>query len=372
MLSHSATNLPSCDSMNSIFLLFVTCFGQNGGPGIVTFRYDPAGSGYTRVGEVTEGVTSCLHATTDPGQRFLYVADNIDECDGEKGGAVAAYRIDAGTASLHYLNHRPSGGGAPCYVNVSADGRFVLVANYGGGRVTVLPVEADGSLGAEVASFQPEIPADKEKSNAHCVRLDAANRYVFSTDLGLDRIFIHAFNSKTGALDPAPLPSICTAAGAGPRHLAFLPSGKHLYCMTEYDNTLLAMSSDPKAMEATPDQAEAALPAGADLETYGADVLVHPNGRHLYSTNRGHDSIAIFSIDEKTGRVRPAGHVNSGGSFPWALSLDPTQRFLLVANQKSDRINLFSIGGNGATLTATENTLEIEKPVSFMWIPVDS
>lgn len=357
--------------MSSASLLMVTCFGQEGGPGIVIFRHDQAGANYARIGEVTEGVTSCLHAATDPHHRFLYVADAIDDCDGVEGGAVAAYRIDAVAGTIEYLNRRPAGGDAPCFLSVSADGRFVLVANYGGGRVTVLPVQENGSLGDAVAHFQPKVPAGREKANAHCVLFDPYDRTVYSTDLGLDRIFVHTFNNKTGALETAFPPAVETVTGAGPRHLAFHPDGSPLYCMTEYDNTLLVLGADPQTMSTTPNQAETTLPAGVDMVTYGADVRIHKNGRFLYSTNRGHDSVAIFAIDKPDGRIRPIGHVASGGSFPWALSLDPASKVLLVANQKSDRINLFSIQDDGATLAATDTTLEVEKPVSFTWIPVN-
>lgn len=349
--------------MTSEFLLIVTCFAQEGGPGLVVYRADTARPDYERIGEVSEGVTSPLHATSDATHTFLYVSDNVEECDGTRGGAVAAYGINARTGTLDYLNRKPSRGEVPCYVSVSADGRFVLAANYRDGCVAVLPVQADGSLGDAVSTFKPK----EEASKAHCVVLDASNRHAFSSDLGLDRIYLHRFDPQSGALERDDPPFIETAPKSGPRHLASHPNGKHLYCMTEYDSTLLALDCDGAKTSLA--QVEAALPTGFDETSYGADVLVHPNGRFLYVTNRGHDSIAIFSLDEGTGRAQFAGHVNTGGSFPWSISLDPAHRLLLVANQKSDRVNFFAVEDDGAELTAVERTLLMEKPVAFTWVP---
>jgi 6-phosphogluconolactonase len=284
----------------------------------------------------------------------------------KKSGAVSAFAVDQRTGELRFLNQQPSLGGAPCYVDVDTTGKFVLVANYVGGNVAVLPVKFNGSLGPATDMKQNEgsgVNTEHQAApHAHCIVLDAANRFAYSCDLGTDKIMIFRFNRRSGKLLAAEQPWVKVKAGAGPRHLAFHPSGKYLFSLNELDSTITAFARDRRNGSLKELQTLTTLPAGFTGTNSGADTHVSSDGRFLYGSNRGHDSIAIFMIDRR-GALTAVGHELTGGSTPRNFAIDPTGAFLLAANQKSDNIVVFKLDQKTGRLSPTGHVAQVPSPV---------
>jgi 6-phosphogluconolactonase len=311
----------------------------------------------------TGPLKSPLFVETDREARVLYVADYVNEVDGTVGGAIAALAIEPGTGKLKFLNRVPCGGSVPCYVSVSPDRKYVLAANYGDGTVSMLPLNPDGSLQPPSDAAQHKRPQDK-KANAHCIVYDTNRRFALSADLGVDRIFAYRPDGTAMKLNQQPNP-VQTAAKAGPRHLSFHPSGKVLYCQTEYDNTVIAMTYDATTGAAKIIQTESSLPAGFSEKNYGADIQVHPSGKFLYSTNRGHNSIAVFGIDQSSGRISCVGHEPTQGKFPRDIDIDPSGGFLIVGNEHSSSLVVFRIDPETGRLSAAGQPTAVANPAAI-------
>jgi 6-phosphogluconolactonase len=247
------------------------------------------------------------------------------------------------------------------------------VANYGGGSVAALPIQGDGRLGPATAAIQHEgsgiNPRRQEAPHAHSINLDRANRYAFAADLGLDRILVYRFDPARGTLAPHEPPSIAIAPGSGPRHFALHPGGRFAYVINEITLTVTAMEYDAGKGVLKEIQTVSTLPEGAAKNGSTAELQVHPSGKFLYGSNRGHDSIAIFAIDAATGRLTPAGHQPTGGKTPRNFGIDPTGSYLLAANQDSDTITVFRIDPQTGRLTPTGQTLEAPRPVCVKFMP---
>ena len=286
---------------------------------------------------------------------------------------MSSFSIDAKSGELKFLNKQPSGGGGPCHLVVDQAGRNVLVANYGGGSVNVLPVSPVGKLGDPTGFVQHKgssvNPRRQKGPHAHSINLDVKGNFAFAADLGLDKVLVYRFDGARGTLAPNKVTSVSVAPGSGPRHFAFRPDGRFAYVINEMVSTVTAFAYDSKAGVLTPIQTITTLPAdytGKGNST--AEVQVSPDGRLLFGSNRGHDSIAIFRIDEDTGRLTSQGHQATGGSTPRNFGVDPTGRFLLAANQNSGTVVVFRIGKEG--LTRTGSTLEVPRPVCVKFLPL--
>lgn len=346
--------------------LYVGTYTSGGGEGIYLYRLDLA-DGSLRHAGTTEGVVNPSYLTLERGRRFLYAVNEVEEFGGAASGAVSAFALDGKKGAPRLLNQRASKGGAPCYVTASNSGRFVLVANYAGGNVAVLPVLVDGSLGDAVDVEQHEGSGPdrgrQEAPHAHSVMLDPANRFAYSCDLGTDKVMVYRFDTRTGRLSPAAPPSVSTKPGAGPRHLAFHPRGRFVYVLNELDSTVTAFARDPASGALAELQTLSALPAGFAGENTGADIHCTPDGRFLYCSNRGSDSIAGFSIDARAGTLRPLGHTPTEGKTPRNFVIDPSGRFLLVANQKSDGIVTFRLDPRTGALIPAGQAARVPSPV---------
>ncbi len=299
-----------------------------------------------------------------PSGRFLYAVHEIDD------GAVSAFAVDAHTSELHLLNRQSSAGRGPCHLTVDATGQFVLVANYAGGSVAVLPIRADGALAPACAVAQHHgssaHPQRQTGPHPHSVTLDPANRFALVADLGLDRVMIYRFDAARGELTAhgdAPL-----KAGAGPRHFNFHPSGRYAYVINELDNTITAFDYDPAEGALSEKQAVSALPAGYAGESFCADIHIAPSGRFLYGSNRGHDSVVGFAIAED-GHLQDAWHTPTGGRWPRNFALDPTGRHLWVANQHSDAITCFLVDSDSGRLTFA-GQFSIPQPACILFAPL--
>jgi 6-phosphogluconolactonase len=308
-----------------------------------------------------------------PNQRYLYAVGENDTFEGKPSGAVTAFALDPKSGELKRLNQKPSSGTGPCHLVVDQPGKHVLVANYSGGNAAVLAIEDDGRLGDRTAFVQHTGKGDdasrQEAPHAHSINLDAANRFAVVADLGLDRVFVYRYDADKGSLEKNEPPAAKMASKAGPRHFAFHPSGRYAYAINEMASTVTAMSYDAEKGVLTPIQTISTLPEGYNKENSTAEVQVHPSGRFLYGSNRGHNSIAIFKIDQKSGKLTAAGHQAEGINIPRNFGIDPTGKFLLVANQEGDSILVFRVDPGTGALYATGGKVEVGKPVCVKFLP---
>ncbi len=308
-----------------------------------------------------------------PSGKFVYAVGEMDQFDGKKSGAVSAYARDVATGKLTLLNQQPSQGQGPCHIAVDAAGKFAFVANYSSGTAGAFPIGDDGKLGEASAAVKHTgksvNPQRQQAPYAHSINLDPANRFAFVADLGIDKVMIYRFDAGKGTLTANDPPSVSVPPGGGPRHFAFHPNGKFAYVINEMGSTVTAFTFDATKGSLTEIQTISTLPADFQGNTSTAEVQVHPSGKFLYGSNRGHDSIAIFGIDGATGKLAPIGHESTQGKVPRNFGIDPTGTWLLAANQNSDSVVVFRIDSKTGTLKPTGQTVEVGKPVCVKFAP---
>jgi 6-phosphogluconolactonase len=308
-----------------------------------------------------------------PKGTHVYAVSEVGETDGKPGGSVLAFRIQT-DGTLAPMNRQSTVGGGPAHIVADKGGRHVLVANYGGGSVAVLPIDADGSVKPHSAFMQHSgkgaDPKRQDAPHAHSINLDPANRFAYVPDLGIDKVMIYRFDSAKGLLQANDPPFAAVDPGAGPRHFAFHPQGRFAYVINEMSCKITAFTADPSKGALTPIQTISTLPGDGTVQAgYStADVQVHPSGKFLYGSNRGHDSIAVFAIEPKTGRLTLVQHEPTGGSTPRAFGLDPSGQFLLAANQRSDSVVVFRIDQSTGRLTPTGHTISMGAPVCVKFV----
>lgn len=310
------------------------------------------------------------------GRRTLVVVNELTTFEGKASGAVTSYARDASSGALARRGQRASQGGAPCYVSLDAAGGHALVANYVGGNVAVLPLGAGGAIGGAIGEATSVVqhagkgahPVRQVAPHAHCIVLDRAERHALVADLGIDRIMVYRFDAAAGTLGPAPVLEVAMRAGAGPRHLAFSPDGATLYAVNELDSTLAVFAYDAERGALNERQVLATRPPGATGENYPADLHVHPSGRFVYATNRGDDTVAVFTVAPGNGGLSLAQSVPTGGSWPRNFAIAPDGRLLLVANQRSDAIVGFAIDATTGRLTPTGARVELPAPVCLLFV----
>ncbi|HEX3997534.1 MAG TPA: lactonase family protein [Pirellulales bacterium] len=363
-----AADDPSADHHAKRAFVYIGPYTNGTSRGIYLFRLDRA-SGKLEAAGVTPS-DNPSYVATDPAQRLLFAVGEMDRFKGQKAGSVSAFSRDPATGALSPLNQQSSGGEAPCHLVVDHTGKNLIVANYTGGSVEVLPIEADGRLGRPSDFVQHRgadaNPARQKKAHAHGVAMSPDNRFALVADLGLDRVFVYRFDAEHGKISPNDPPWLAAAAGAGPRHLAFHPNGKFVYAINELNSTIALMSYDAAHGRLESRQTISTLPADAKLPKTGtscAELVVHPSGRFLYGSNRGHDSLAMFSIDQQTGRLTPIGYQSSGGHTPRGFDIDPSGDWLIAANQDSANVVVFRIDRQTGRLIPTGITVEVDKPV---------
>ena len=345
--------------------------GKSNSKGIYIYKLN-LDSGELTPYKVVENVAEPSYLTIDKNRKYLYAVNETVEYEDRKSGAVSAFAIDRKTGDLTFLNRQPSLGGAPCYIIVSENGRFVLVANYVGGNVSVFPVETDGKLGASVDLEQHSGTGAnndrQEAAHAHSIVLDNKNRFAVSCDLGADKIFVYQFDKKTGKLTPNDLPFFQTVAGAGPRHFVFHQNDKFAFVINELNSTITALNYDDRRGILTEIQTVPTLPADFSGENTCADIHIAPNGKFLYGSNRGHDSIASYLIDENTGKLELIEYTSTLGKTPRNFAIEPGGRFLLAANQNSDSVVVFRIDEQTGKLAPAGSAAEIPMPVCLKLI----
>ena len=341
------------------------------GEGIYLYRMHPT-TGALEFGSKTTGVVNPSYLAVDPTKRFLYAVNELKTYEDKPTGTVSAFAVDAKSGKLEFLNKRLTHGTDPCHVIVDGKGRHIFVANFMSGSVCVLPVRNDGSLG-EASDFVQHLgssvdPVRQKGPHAHSVTLDKANRFAFVPDLGLDKLMVYRFERTRGMLEPNAVGWIKVKPGAGPRHVALHPGGRLAFLINELDSTLTALSFDARKGVFKELQVVPTLPAGFQGESTCADVQVAPSGRFVYASDRGHDSLVIYRIGQRTGRLTYVGHQSTQGRTPRQFEIDPTGRFLLVGNQDADTIVSFRIDPRAGTLEPTGQVLQVPTPVCVKFL----
>jgi 6-phosphogluconolactonase len=377
LLSVSSASLFADSDKPEKFWVYVGTYtgGANNSKGIYRFEFDSTTGQLTHRALAAETKNPSFLAIT-PNHRFLYAVGELESFQGKSSGAISAFAIDPGTGNLTLLNQQPSRGAGPCHLVVDKKGQHVLAANYSGGSVCVLPIETDGRLSPASAFVQHHgASVNKQRQegpHAHSINLDAANRFAVVADLGLDKIMIYQYDADRGTLQANDTPSTEITPGSGPRHFAFHPNGRHAYVINELASTVTAMDYDPERGVLKPVQTVSTLPQGFKGETTCAEVQVHPSGKFLYGSNRGHNSIAVFAIDADTGRLKPVGRQTLDIKTPRNFGIDPTGKFLVVANQDSNSMVVFRINAETGDLTPTGTKVEVPMPVCVKMLPVGS
>ena len=347
------------------FIVYVGTYTQKESKGIYAWRFDAATGKLAPLGLVAETVNPTFLALR-PDRRFLYAVSEIASFDGQKSGAVSAFAVDLETGKLKFLNKVASRGTGPCFVSVDHTGRNVLVANYGSGSIAVLPIKDDGSLAEASVSIQHSgssvNPRRQQGPHAHSINLSPDNRFAIAADLGLDKVFVYRFDATKHSLVPNDPPFAAVKPGAGPRHFAFHPNKRYGYVINELSSTVTGFSWNAGSGVFKEMQTISTLPKDFSAESTCAEVQVHPSGNFLYGSNRGHDSIAVFSIDGN-GRLAPVEHVSTQGKVPRNFAIDPTGAWLFAANQNSGSVVIFRIDAKTGRLTPAGQTLEVASPV---------
>lgn len=364
------------DTHESKYFAYVGTYTEGGSDskGIYAYRFDPATARLTPIGLAAETVNPSFLAV-HPNRRFLYAVNELSNYKGQKSGAVSAFAIDHATGKLTLLNEVASGGADPCYITVDKTGKYVLIANYTGGSVAVFPVLSDGRLG-EAAAFVQHTghgtnPKRQEGPHAHSIDLSPDNLFAVVDDLGLDETLAYAFDSSKGSLSAIDANIAKADPGAGPRHFAFHPNGKFGYVINEMQSTVSAFRYDATAGELQHLQTISTLPKTFSGENTAAEIQVHPSGKFLYASNRGHDSVAVFAIDASEGTLTPIEYVSTKGSSPRSFEIAPGGSLLFAANEKSDNIVLFHIDAKTGRLTRTGKVIEVAQPVCVKFVAIE-
>ena len=358
-------------TQNQHTMLFVGTYTRTTSEGIYLCRMDNSTGAVERVA-VTGGIENPSFLALSPDRTRLYAASEVTEAEGHTAGFVFAYSISPGSGELTFLNQQSTGGPGPCHLSVDATGTHVVVANYHGGSVCVLPIQEDGSL-AERSEFIQHVgssanPQRQQEAHAHSVNIDPTNRIVYTPDLGMDKVMIYRLDLDSGKLVANDPPFVQIAPGAGPRHFSFHPDGKRAYVLNEIGNTVTAFNWDAQGGGLEEFQTITTLPDDFSETSHTADMHIHPSGRYLYASNRGHDSIAIFEIDPDTGSLTPRGWESTQGRTPRNIAIDPSGQFMLAENQDSDSIVAFRIDDETGALTATGDAAEVPMPVCIKFL----
>jgi len=364
---------PTAADGAELLAYFGTNTGSGKSKGIYCYRFDLASGKLTPVG-VTEGIKNPTFLTIHPSGKYLYAVSEVTDASGKAGGAVLAFSLDRKTGQLTQLNHQSSEGAGPCHVSVDKTGKVAMVANFGSGSIASLPINADGSLAKAASAIQHEgssvDPRRQAGPHAHSVNVSPDNRFAVAADLGLDKVLIYKLDPAKGTLT-ANEPAFGKAiAGGGPRHFAFHPSGRFAYVCNEIKSSVTAFAYDAEKGSLTELQTITTLPE----ETTGnstAEIQVHPSGKFLYCSNRGHDSLALFTIDEKTGKLTANGHQKTLGRTPRNFGIDPTGAYVIACNQNTDNVAVFKVDPATGKLTQVGEPVSVPAPVCVKFLAAE-
>jgi len=352
----------------AVYHLYAGCYTGPQNKGIQYYKFDAA-TGQLSDGRLAAEVTNPTWVVAHPSGKYLYA---LSEVGGAGGGGITAYSVDLESGNLTRLNRQSSGGNGPCHLAVDRTGQCLMVANYGGGSVASLPIRADGTLGEAVSVIQHQgssvNPQRQKGPHAHAVGVAPDNRFVLVCDLGMDQVLTYRLTPERAMMAPAEPPFTPTTPGAGPRHLAWHPNGRWVYVINELNNTVVQYDYDAQKGTLKPRQTIGTLPSDFSGQNTTAEITVHPNGKFVYGSNRGHDSIVVYEVNPTTGNLSWVQHHPSGGRTPRHFSLDPTGRWLLSGNQTSGGLVVLAVDTVTGRLSDTGRRVETPA-VCLEWVP---
>lgn len=344
---------------------FGTYTKKSSSEGIYHSQFDTR-TGKLSAPELAAKISNPSFIVIHPNGKYLYSVTEGNP------GKIAAFAIDPASKKLKLLNKSSSGGKGPCHLSMTKDGKILLTANYGSGSLASILINADGSLKAPAGIIQHTgssiVKRRQSSPHAHSANPSPDQHFVYAADLGIDKIMIYRLNPETAELAQNEPSSFALKPGAGPRHFTFHPNGRFAYVINELDNTLVALAYDSKTGGLTEIQSISTLPGGFKGTSYPAEVRVHPNGRFLYGSNRGYDSIVCYKVDPDSGRLTLTGFQNEGIKNPRHFNIDPKGEFCLVANQDSNSVSVFAIDRKNGMLKALSQTVSIGKPVCIKFL----
>ncbi len=343
--------------------------GLTGSAGIYVFENDTDSGAFRHIHTV-DGVVNPSFLALDSSENFLFAVNELREFGGEATGAVSSFLIDRKTGVPRLASQVPSGGSNPCHLSVSPCGRYLLVANHEPGTVAVLPIDEQGRLSPRVdlRTGEPTDATGRRPPHAHFITHDPEGALVVSADTGTERIMIYRLDAEQGRLIPNDPAWGVTHRGGSPRHLAFHPTSRYLYANGEADLTLSVFRYDAERGRLDHMQHLSTVPGGIDTQGYStAQILVHPNGRFVYVSNRGHDSIAVFQLDEASGTATRVAIESTRGKTPRNFMIEPSGRFLYVANQDTDTIECFTIDQRSGLLSYSKRVAHVPAPTCILF-----
>jgi 6-phosphogluconolactonase len=344
---------------------------QSSAKGIYAFKLDAKTGKLAELGLMAETPNPTFLAI-HPNGRYLYAINEINAFQGKRAGSVTAYSIDRASGRLTLLNQVSSGGPGPCHLIVDATGKTLLVANYAGGSFASFPILPDGKLG-EAASFIQDEGSSANKSrqsgpHAHSVNLPKSNKFMLGADLGTDKVMIFRLDAPNGKIAAADPPSASVKPGSGPRHLVIAPDQKHVYVVNEMGSAVTTFEYDANTAAMKEIEMVSTLPADFKGESTCAEIAIDARGRFVYASNRGHNSIAVFAVDGKTGKLTLIQNQSSGGAIPRSFILDPSGDWLISGNQNTNNIAILKVDRKTGKLTETGDKLNLGAPVTFVFL----
>ncbi|MBL8241798.1 MAG: lactonase family protein [Bryobacterales bacterium] len=353
------------------FRVYVGTYTRGESKGIYSFVLDTAAGTLTPEGVAGETENPSFLAIHPSGD-YLYSCGELDKFQGQASGSLTAFKIDAASGKLEKLNDVVAGGTSTCHVNISRNGRFAVLANYGTGSCAAFAIGPDGRLGERTAYHQHSgtsaDPGRQRGPHAHSVNLDKQNKHVIVADLGLDQVKVYKFNAATGAMTPNEPAFTTVKPGSGPRHFTFHPSGKYAYVINEMACTVTAFHWNAKLGTLKEIETVTTLPVPVQKGYSTAEVVAHSNGRFVYGSNRGHNTIAVFQVDAATGKLTTVEHKSTQGEIPRNFAIDPTGQYLIAANQNTHSIVLFRINQISGALEQVGAPIKAPSPVCVRYV----
>ncbi len=353
-------------------LMYYVYFGtytRGKSEGIYVYSMDRS-TGKLSLRHTVSGIRHPAFLAFHPNNRFLYAINEVTDFEGGSSGGVSAFAVDRGSGALTLLNSQSSVGSGPCHLHVDRSGKYVMVANYAGGSVAVLPIADDGRLEPNSDFIQHEGSSvnrkRQEQAHAHSITPSPDNRFALVADLGMDKVVVYQLDEQAGKLTPHMSASV--SPGAGPRHLDFHPDGRFVYLLNEIGSTVTVFAYDAEAGTLAEIETVSTLPANFSGSSHCAEIRVHPSGRFVYASNRGHDSIAMYSIDRESGRLTELGQESTRGRIPRNFNISPDGRFVMAVNQDSDNGVVFRVDESTGRLVFTGEEIEVPASVCIKFL----
>lgn len=356
----------SCNMDNGIEHLYVGTFCEQEDNGIYVFEFDRK-QGSVRQIQAINGFESPSYLEIHPSGEFLYSVNRSSVTENENWGSVSSFQIDSHSGQIRHMNSQPAQGGESCHLALDSEGRMVFIANYNQGNIAAFPVLNNGTL-AEASEVRQHMGSGpnrerQEGPHAHCVAVSANDRWLYAVDLGIDRIKVYEIDYENSQLIDLPAGDGISKPGSGPRHIALHPTINKAYVIEELASSITSYDLDPVSGALTPDQTVPTIPETFNDTNYCADIHIHPNGKLLYASNRGHDSLAIYRINENTGELTFIAYQTVFGKWPRNFLIDPEGDFIFVVNQNSDNLVIFLVNPETGLLKRTNQEINIPNPV---------